>query len=231
MSLRAWFDVREHEEYGNLGLAMQGRPWADPLGGLAAIHDMLEHMPHDKGDTEGEIMALGASLHVREHYGAVIRSGLFDPVDSIASEFRFQCEYRARDRVTGPLRDPGRTERLFDDERESCVQAIAHRCKRLCLDEGVDREDAAWIEPGKVIGWLRRGYRRAQRRFRGIASWQLSQVFHEAEQGFEDCLKGAEAGYRVRAEIDVRRHNLQIDLLAPWEEWRDGMVVEIAEQY
>lgn len=215
MSLRAVFGVREHEEYGSLGLSMEGRWWADPLGGLAAIHDMLEHMPHDKGDTEGELMALGASLHVREHYAALIRTGRFDPVDSIQSEFTFLCNYRQRDGVTGRLRDPGRTARLDDDERESCIQAIALGAMRFVLGEGFERKECEWIEPERIIGWMRRGYRRAQSRFRGIASWQLSSVFHEAEQRFEQVLKHAEEGQKVKASIDVRRHVVEIEVVEP----------------
>lgn len=45
------FTVKEHEEFGGLGLAPRWYPNGDPLGGMAAAH--VEHFPGDAGDTEG----------------------------------------------------------------------------------------------------------------------------------------------------------------------------------
>jgi len=68
------FAVAEHAEFGGLGLVPKWYPTGDPLGGMAAAHDILEHFPNDDGSTEGELQALGAAIWVRGEGGVTFDS-------------------------------------------------------------------------------------------------------------------------------------------------------------
>ena len=67
MRAKTWvFECAEHSDFGTNGWKLKGQTNADPLQGMAVAHDILEHAPNGDMGVEDEMIALGASLYVRE---------------------------------------------------------------------------------------------------------------------------------------------------------------------
>jgi len=214
------FDVKRHEEYGELGLALHGRRWADPLGGMAAAHDILEHFPGDDGTTEHELLALGASMLVRDESNYYAQKGQHAtrPSENIASDMPEQCRYMAN--AGRACLRPLRTTRLREDWAEEEVQAVHAAAVRICRGEDMERSEYAWLRnPHPFIDWIRAGYRKAQRRYRGIASYSVCATFMEIERQADQFLKHAEEGMQCRIRVDVDRGRVKLLDLSYPEEW------------
>jgi len=123
MPITKTFVIEEHEEFGGLGLRPVDVPHADPLGGMATAHDMLEHFPGDDGGVEAELMALGATIFVRAEPGYFHnRIGNPDPAKNLAADFP---EIARHDIHEGfGLRDPGRTCRVEDCAEGMITDAV-----------------------------------------------------------------------------------------------------------
>lgn len=185
MKLTARFQLRTHEEYGSPGLAMVNRPWADPFGGMAAAHDMLEHFARDRGTVEEELMALGAALYVRR-----ANTRWFDRAsENIGSDFRDQSRYLG-DSGRTELDDPGRT-------RASEIDSIVHDAVEYAkLDASYDGDETPplLMDPERIVGWFRKGYRKAKARYRGIDQQALWHTFFRIEEAAERAIKRMDEG-------------------------------------
>ena len=186
MKLTARFQLRMHEEYGSLGLSMVSRQWADPLGGMAAAHDMLEHFARDRGTVEEELMALGASLHVRR---ANVR--WFDRAsDNIGSDFRDQSRYLA-DSGREELDDPGRTRAT---EIDSIVRDAVEYARKDWSYGSDDETPPLLMDAERIVGWFRKGYRKAKARYRNIDEQALWYTFSRIEGEAERAIKRMDEG-------------------------------------
>lgn len=186
------FECQEHKEYGSNGWKLAGNPNADPLGGLAVAHDILEHEPDGDMGVEDELRALGASIYVREYtrnmhsLGSNAGSDLPDVLGHVFHE-------------NMPLRDPGPT-RAIDRETEidDAIQSLtAEAAYQDELRERLTPELLRYIR-----GWFRIGYRAAQKRWRGVRTREL---FDEIEERADYLLKHAEPGFTrlyVRLKFD-----------------------------
>lgn len=204
------FDVARHEEYGTLGLRPRWYPNGDPLGGMTAAHDILEHFPRDDGGTEGELMALGAALHVRSDGGWRNRYRRFDETRDIPADFPELWRLhnsRANSRPLGQGHHPRNLE-LLDR-----IRALMNHVKKRMREEG----DSEWVLPTKqdyiaMGNWLAHGYTRAQRRYRhvigGICS--VSDTFMRIENEAERCLKHAEVDMVFTVRLNIKRSDLQM---------------------
>jgi hypothetical protein len=66
---RYTFILEEWDTTGGLGLRPEWFPGADPLGGVAVAHDILEHDNMTVGDVNEEIQALGRMHWIRGEGG------------------------------------------------------------------------------------------------------------------------------------------------------------------
>ena len=196
MKITRKFEYRNNEEYDHMGLAMVGRSWADPAMGLGVTHDILEHAPRDNGSTEGELMALGASIYVRSGHDYYERIGRFhtDPSDHISSDFPLLWNYMVRDgRET--LTSPGKIKPLDDSNDDDSILETVRKAVELCRGE-FDPDDFPTFlqesETEKIIGWMRKGYRYAQRRFKGIRRCRLTNMFIATERAVDRQLRELE---------------------------------------
>lgn len=186
MKLTARFQLRMHEEFGSLGLAMVGRSWAEPLGGMAVAHDMLEHFRNDKGAVEEELMALGAGLHVRR-----ANTRWFDRAsENIGSEFRDQARYLA-DSGREELDDPGRTR---PTEIDSIVRDAVEYARKDWSYGSDDEPPPLLMDAERIVGWFRKGYRKAKARYRNIDEQTLWHTFFRIEEAAERAIKRMDEG-------------------------------------
>lgn len=205
--LTATFDVRMHEEYGALGLRMQGKPHFDPLAGLAVAHDMLEHFKDDDGTLVGELQALGASIYVRDGESYYQQRNLTrtDPAEHISSEFLSQVWYtKERGEDTVPA-SPTCRSLAYD---ESVFARTVGKARHQLYGELDYKDLPAWIRSEQqrryLVGWMRHGYSRAVRRYRRYSPYHMMTVFTEVENKVDKYLKCADDfGQSVRIGISL----------------------------
>jgi hypothetical protein len=217
--ISALFDVREHPEWGSMGLRMQGKPHFEPLTGMAIPHDLLEHFPDDNGTLEDELQALGASLYVRDgsSYYAQAGSMYRDPSVHIASDMRMQARnYVDRSYL---LRDPGITRRLDDEYLEDQIQQTCIRAVKELREEFEDAMDwfPAWLnseeQRKRFVGWMRLGYRRAVKRYSHVSTHQCLSAFLDCQKKVDDFLKGAYEYQTVRVTINLKQSRAMVTVV------------------
>lgn len=193
------FTIKEHEEYGTIGLAPAWYPNGDPLDGMGAAHDILEHFPNDDGSTEGELQALGASIFIRgdgnwfngyRHYDE-----LRDPAGDFPQIIRLHFDRNASAIKTAPhCNDKDLSARMF---------AVMMSARKLVRDENRDGgDDFTKQEWRNVAGWMTQGYRRAERRYREHSAYDVAALFDTIATRLNDALKENE--HFEGAEIKVR---------------------------
>jgi len=194
MKLERRFTIEEHEEYGTLGFRPVDMPHADPLQGMAAVHDVLEHFPNDDGGIEAELMALGAMFRVRgeEFFHATCHHTNTDPSEHCAADFR---EFRMHYECEGfSLIAPGGQEGMkpVDDEHvEEWINRAVRIANRNERDEG---DGDFWIDEKahRAKRWLRIGYARACDRFEGTSTAELALLFERAMNQLDRILHVAD---------------------------------------
>ncbi len=214
MRISGKFKIEVHEEYGELGLRLSARPWFEPLGGLAAAHDLMEHFADDDGTLAGELQALGASLFVRDcgSYFAQTGSRHTDASVHIAADMVQQVHY-TRERGENEL-PPIRTRALSDDYVEGEFQRSLAGAIRTLREEFEGEPLPGWLKTheqrARFVGWLRRGYRRAVKRYSKFSADEVCAAFIAAEKAADSYLRDAFEGDEVRLTIDLDRASASI---------------------
>lgn len=219
--ITARFTCKHHDEFGFDGWAMKGRSWMEPAMGMGVAHDVLEHMPNDDGSFEHELMALGASIFVRDHgqYHQII--GNINPWwVHLGSEVETQWRvYNVRE-----CRSPGRTVGIPDIE-DGLQEALAEARRDFGPSNGYHGEDhreaIRFLRQNKsaIRGWWRKGYRRAQQRFKGHWPYELCGLFRMIEEKANKHLKHADLGMELLVKVDVARYHVVCDSYYPEEEY------------
>jgi hypothetical protein len=220
MAITAIFVADIHEDLGTLGLRMEGRHWADPFGGIGVAHDLMEHFANDNGSTEHELMAFGASIHVRNESMYYCMKGQLhsSPAENLSSDMPGQCSYRQQRGDPELLRRPGVTHKL-DDWLEEILEDVRRKGYKLARDELPDAP-RKWLAPDpekRFIGWMRNGYRKALLRHKGCDSATLCHLFSELEAKADRALQYADPGMRFRASFSPRARRISFTEIEPEE--------------
>lgn len=215
--MKRTFRIEKHEEYGIVGLAPRwmSADQRDPLTGMGAAHDILEHGANDRVEWQG----LGGSIYVRGLTGYFSRSrGNNDPVENVASDFVQLFHLWER----GGIPDPGTTRPLDDDDAEEMIQAIVQRGCAMVREEvkcgGGDADEAADFcsDENKrcMTGWLRKGYRAARARWRGVGQGMLCETFMAIEREVDSFLQENECyeGQECVVSFNPRTARVSIEL-------------------
>lgn len=203
--------AKEYEDFGVWGLWPIGRYWADPCtSGMTLAHDMLEHFPRDDGTVEGELMALGAALYVRDgdsYFSMKGNQGGYEKnVASGAYQLNGYLEEQGR-RLLQPLPND---RPLRDRDIEAQLAGTAIEMRRVLLAEGLDSE---WANGPSALNWLRRGYRKAAKRYRSISPFWMMCAFQELERETDRVIKHLQGHERYRISINPKRQIVLIDEL------------------
>lgn len=215
--LTARFVMAENMDTGEIGLKMKGRDWFDPTSGEVIAHDILEHQLGDDGSVEHELMALGASIYVRCGRAWYAEKGLFtaDPAYQMSGDIGiYQARYMAG-QGRDELRDPGRTRpinRSQDGLNGETIDSLLHRCAQRALvtfNEDHDHDILApqWLQnPERLIGWMRRGYNAASRRWRrmGMMPWETMWLYNEVNRVVKEETRGLDEGDEITVSINPR---------------------------
>ncbi len=223
-TLRGEFLAETNEETGELGIRPAWMPNADPYWAMAVAHDLLEHFPDDDGGVEAEFMALGAAYWLRHESGYTAQKypqSPHGPAEAIGSDFIELYRHIAHEGFS--LLDPGTVEPIEDEDTDEMLRRIARVGQQYARDEesyNGDEEEAEELalfcsdqSRERIVGWLRKGYRRATERFEGCDAYSLAEsVFGEIETRVDAWLKGsAEVGMFLEVEVDLDSYAVTIE--------------------
>jgi hypothetical protein len=162
--------------------------------GITVVHDMLEHwFKKDGGQLHFELMAMGASRYVRgddwfpnSTWAKVMSEVFVQMLEYAAENPRFRC-----------IVDPPRTRRLdsyIEDQFEDFVYAAnKHDVSHIVFD---DWEQLKFSILLAARGWLRHGYRCAQKRYKkyGVNINYTSQQLYELAYKVYKHLRNEDSG-------------------------------------
>lgn len=213
--MRFQFTAAIDDETGELG-------WKDSRGlgegfnatrsGLTLAHDCLEHFRLET--VADEIMAHGAMYWIRGEGGYCNHyNGRGIDAETLAGEWYslFQAMEAGNN-----LEAPPRTKRL-DSYVEQVIaevieQGAASVTKEYSYSGGLEYDSRQTLKrlAEHFAAWFRIGYRKAARRYRGIAQYQVSYTFEQLEKAF-DKQKPEYEGQRIKVNISTRSAEIHID--------------------
>ncbi len=195
------------DEFGIDGWKPALIPEFNVVAGFGLAHDVLEHFSASDSSIESEFLAFGAILYMRaegEYWANNARIN-YDPADNMYGEVaQFLTDDKGRN-----LKRPGRTKRL-DSDLEDILDNIRTKASRMMREEwgGDDSDDSRndrlleW-----AIGWMRKGYRKAARRWDINHAYRRVGLFMELERELEDFKHG---DYGDTLVISINKKNLDV---------------------
>jgi hypothetical protein len=213
--MRRTFKLKRHDDYGTIGLAptFTADGMQDPLVGMTTAHDILEHGRNDKTEWQG----LGGSVYVRGEGYFNRKGSRYSAAENLASDF-IQCCHDYQ----GDVADPGPTRALDDDEAEEIIQEAVNKGCALVRSELRDNDDelarkfATDENKRRMIGWMRKGYRAARRRWQGAGQGMLEETFCAIEEAVDRFLKHEDCeayeGATVIVQFDPRRATVNVEM-------------------
>lgn len=189
------FKCKEHQEYGSVGWVLANIPAFDPLFGMAVSHDVLEHWPNDDSTT-GELMALGAMIHVRgEEYFHQAGKVYTRPSYHFSGELgELMLKIQWGEWVS--LKQYPKTSAHTDDDfaREEIAEGVRLAARHITEEHNDLYPNPTAKEWANVSYWLTHGYNKARQRYKDIDRYRLLEIFCEIESKADEALKTAEAG-------------------------------------
>jgi len=204
------FVIEKHEEHGTIGLKALFLLGAQPAQGFTCAHDIMEHFPGTL-DSDSEAMALGAMLYVRGEGGFFdlsrlsIAQNISGDISSLDTEAH----------MWGDITNPGKTIKLQSDEAEAWIEeSIKLAIEEIIEEYGQEpphKEWGAWVR-----GWLRKGYRKASRRYQAD-SCSLTHAFMLMTAHLDEGLKRAEQSDIVRLSFVSKTLDMNVTIISPWD--------------
>ncbi len=219
-----------HEEYGSPGWLQKAMPGYDPLGGMAVAHDCLEHFPGGTDAAHDEFQALGASLFIRGEANYSGQKGrTATPGQNVGSDIPEVIRHILHEGTA--FHDPPRTRPLADHVEEWIDVALKEawdECREQFRGEDV-REAKAVLT--KARGWLRVGYRRAEKRYAKIGPHAACQMFMNIETAADEAMKQAEEGDELEVTFDIAKAKTQVRYIPSYEMYGDDEPPEDNPRY
>lgn len=185
------------------------QPHFDPLNsGFGMCHDVLEHFSDTDETIEHEMLAFGSMLYLRAESDYWAAQGgpsrVVDPGEVMSSDI---YNFLYHDTLTQgkTLADPGRT-RPLDNEVEDILWRICHHVRKEC--EGDNGAVPIGLETllVRACGWMRKGYRKAARRWNLSLNDRLS-LWMNCERELDKVVKrmAFDIGDRLIVSVDKQR--------------------------
>lgn len=151
------------------GWIMKGMETFDPVReGVGLAHDVLEHFNPTDTSIEGEFLAFGSMLYLRGEpdWWSGVHASVTDPGWAMSSDIaHFVAKTVKRD---NSVATPPRHNKLGHEVEEIVTSTYLHAMRELRYEaDGTGQHWQMRAELRKALGWMRVGYRKANRR------WQL----------------------------------------------------------
>ena len=206
------------DEYGIDGWKPAKIPEFNVTSAFGIAHDVLEHFSDSDASIEGEFLAFGAMLYMRaegDYWANAKQSFNPDPAYQMAGDVAEFMRQKGHE-----LRRPGRTNRLDDD-----LEGVIARIKDNALKEIKSEEDEEdWNRfsyeryMDNAIGWMRKGYRKAAKRWDINHSYRRVGLFYELEQRLEKVRGG---DYGETLVVSINKKNLDVRVHVQYDEYEE----------
>jgi hypothetical protein len=212
--------VREHEEYGELGLVIDtGRGYFEPaMGGIQCAHDILEHpaKPHPNGYID-ELMALGGVLAGRIKSGWRAPYGRMADFDDIVSDISRLIECGHYNNELGNL--PYRRRYIQDSDYMSELRGVVESGIKSGLEEFYGDDGESEIPQAKdgycittITSWIVEGYRAYEKRFQNHDNYKISvRLFNIIAEVCDTLIKDSEEYMEAKLHVDFNKCNAWIE--------------------
>lgn len=197
----------------SIGYLLRGSPKTfDPRGAFAFAHDIMEHGRSDDGSVRDELIAFGAALFVRVEGGFYKRFNANNadrvvPIENIALQI-VNDVVPLYDQSYEPIQpiipSPPIVQPLPNEMEKYVVDIFDHFCIR--------RPDpfSRSTFHSTIQGWMRYGYWRAKRRYKGKEPETLGNAFYEIYNYFEHCfIKKGDIAI-VNLDLSKKRCSMQL---------------------
>jgi hypothetical protein len=198
--------VKEHEEYGGLGLVVDvGRPYFDPLRGLGIAHDILEHpvTPHPNPVVD-ELMAIGGIVAGRLECGWSSPGGYrmldLDDIAMDVSRMAVSCCYNGNAFCSLPCNSYIQDKKIVELMRKGIEQGIKQAEHEV--------EGTITIDIGSSVAWVCKGYQAYIRRFKKLDNYTIStHLFDKIASVADEFLNCADEGQTAYLCVDFSRYD------------------------
>jgi len=200
MAISRQFEYCTSDESGQPGLRPLWFEGADPVAGAVVAHDMLEHFLVQASPAEGECMAVGAYLLLRLPFSSVgtLVSGMAPPMGGdVLGILGDICENGypvPRPVGTRPLADAD-AERLLQKAVDYAFQELPEELRsygwgEAGAQEELDEQIQRLISARQAfVDWIRRGWRKAQRRYRHVDPYTVGvELFYRVARLADDLM-------------------------------------------
>lgn len=206
------------DDTGMSGWILDGMEGFDPSFGLAVAHDCLEHFNSTDPSVEHEMQAFGSIMYIRGDNGFWDRDRVVQRPAGVSSyahavgdelaEILVKAGWEIRDCKDIPL----------DEEQEEHFRGIwegfkgaipeAWDCWRYGEEEPSEDELRAML--AKSLAWIRKGYRKAARRWAQFNQWDLGEMFNDLMQRVESFPGERYDGQRLRVRFSTTGYDLEV---------------------
>ena len=201
--------VYEMDDNGFEGLRPDWFGNATPTSGRGVAHDMMEHFSSQAGPVEGELEALGAALALRWEQGA--NRSLLSTEDIMAGDILSVILDMVREELQVPA--PKRSQKIDDKLTDDTLVESVRRGFQMAKEEfRYDKEDAARSEAlltkelfYTTVSWLRRGYRRALKRYEAYDLYFVgNEFFSTVTKEIDRLISSSVMGYGDEVRISLQ---------------------------
>jgi len=208
--MRFKFTAKKDYETGEIGWQdsrIRSHVYGPLSGSIGLAHDCLEHAAFDS--VADEIEAHGAMYWIRYEGGYNI------DMESFSNEWTSLVQGLAEEPF---FPTPPKT-RPLEDSIEEDISTIIANGRALCLREFDEDYERADIEKVANVfrAYFRRGYRKATRRYKGLAACKVAGLFSALVRAFE----GQRIEYRgqeitVTVNLKTQRVTVEENISAEW---------------
>lgn len=220
--MRFKLTARENKNTGEIGWKdsrIRGSDVFEPVSAaLTLAHDCLEHAAFDS--VADEIEAHGAMYWLRYEGGWSGSYGFNLSVDAFANEWGNLLQGLMQESY---LPDAPKT-RPLDESVEEDISAIIEQGQAYCIREEIasdlDRDQDSRDSLAKLASvfraFFRKGYRKAVRRYKGLASCEVAALFSSLESAFEYHEPEFE-GQELAVTVNLKTQRVTIEEVIPAE--------------
>lgn len=210
------------DQKDSVGWIPKGMPNFDAGAGRQIAHDSIEHFSMKEG-IEQEMLAFGAILFIRGLGGYLNLTGSYL---SKNRNYGWHLSFDFANFLAESGKDisvPRNTSELDDEYAEEMIDNMVAQAWNNIDDEleacGVEMDVAEVFQ--RAIGWVRCGFRAAQKRFSDSHPEEVCYMFHQIENEVDDKYMHGEEGDEliVKFSTETLRYEITRKHANPWNEY------------
>lgn len=216
--------LREHEEYGGIGLVVDtDRDYFEPaLDGRLCAHDILEHTvkPHVHGIID-ELMALGAVIAGRVEYGygnyyrRISLEDISSDIQSLAQACMMSGDDFCPKACNNSLKDKELMNSVKKYVRNGLIEAIQD------YTDIPDGEIEEYLEEtynlDHIVSWMCKGYQIFKKRFNRMNDYEYLHLFEEISKVCDEFIRTGSEGQNGVLFVDFSGCSVRLEREEGWD--------------